>query len=219
MAVSLTTVTGNIEFPNGATPARAGVRFRLTGSDKNGGNLFLGVSEFTVESNGSFSADVQHTDGMDERTFYEVAASYFDASTGQQANQLLGVVKVPQSETSITLASILPVPVPSNASSVYRVKRGDTISLGIQMLDQFGKPMNLAEYSVSARMRKGDGPLVAFGFAWAARAAGRFELTLSASISAGLEPGPYDFDIKFSTGVRVSRTLTGTIIIDPEVTP
>lgn len=218
MAVSLTTVTGNIEFPNGSTPARAVVRFRLTGADKNGGNVFLGVSEFTVANNGSFSAEVQHTDGMDERTFYEVTASYFDAAVGQQVNQLLGMVKVPQSGTSITLASILPVPVPSNASSVHRAKRGDTISFGIQMLDQYGKPLDLNGYSISASMRQGNNR-IGFSFTPVNRAQGRFDLSLAASVTAALELGSYDFDIKFSTGVRVSRTLTGTIIIDPEVTP
>lgn len=219
MAVSLTTVTGNIEFPNGSTPARAVVRFRLTGADKNGGNVFLGVSEFTVANNGSFSAEVQHTDGMDERTFYEVTASYFDAAVGQQVNQLLGMVKVPQSGTSITLASILPVPVPSNASSVHRAKRGDTISFGIQMLDQYGRPLDLTGYSISAAMRQGEGLLQNFQVTRVSNPNGRFDLTLPAESTAALPTGAYAFDIKFSNGVRVARTMTGTIILESEVTP
>lgn len=219
MAVSLTTVTGSIEYPSGATPARAVVRFRLTGADKNGGNVFMGVSEFPVASNGSFTAAVQHTDGMSERTFYEVIASYFDAAAGRQVDQLLGYVKVPQSSENVTLSGILPVQVPSSASSVHRVKRGDTISFGIVMLDQYGRPLDLTGYSISAAMRQGEGLRQNFQVTRVSNPNGRFDLTLPAGSTAALPTGAYAFDIKFSNGVRVARTMTGTIILEPEVTP
>lgn len=218
MAISLTTVAGTIEFPNGATPPRSSIGFRLTNRAANGSNVFLGYSEFIIAANGSFSADVQTTNGMPEDTYYEVTVSYFDLTLGRQTTAGLGLVKIPATGT-VNLDSILPVRVPSNSKNAYRVKRGDTISFGLVMLDQYNRPLNLAGYSISARMRQGDGPLQSFSVTRVSNPEGRFDLTISASSSALLPLGPHDFDIKFSDGVHVSRTLTGTIIIDPEVTP
>lgn len=219
MAVSLTTITGNVEFPTGTTPARASIRFRLTGPGANGGNVFLGQSAFVVQANGSFSAEVQHTESMDIRTYYEVSVSYFDGDTGRQVERALGLIKVPQSESAVTLASLLPTAIPSSASNVYRTKRGDTISFGIVMLDDHNRPLDLTGYSIAASMRQGDGPIRSFVVTRVSNPQGRFDLTLSAAVAAGLALGAHEFDIKFSTGGRVARTLTGTIIIEREVTP
>lgn len=219
MAVSLTTVTGTLEFPSGAAPARAVIRFRLIGPDKDGQNMFLGTSEFSVASSGSFSAAVQHTDNMAEQTFYEVTASYFNTESGQQVTRPLGIIKVPLSAESVTLGSLLPVKVPSDASNVHRVKRGDTIDLGLKMLDQYGRALDLTGFSIAASMRQGGGAPRALTVTRVSNPGGRFDLTLSASLSAALPLGPHDFDIKFSSGGRVSRTMTGTIIVEAEVTP
>lgn len=218
MAISLTTVTGTIEFPNGATPARASIGFRMTNRDMSGQNVFLGYSDFPIANNGSFSADVQTTDGMDDDTYYEVTVSYFDLTISRPATTCLGLVKVPASGP-VTLDSILPIRIPSNSKNTYRVKRGDTIQFGIQMLDHHGVPMDLTGITVAARMRQGEGALQAFAFTWVDRPQGRFDLNLSATASASLPIGQHDFDIKFTDGVHVSRTMTGTIIIEPEVTP
>lgn len=219
MAVSLTTVTGSIDFPNGSTPAQAVIRFRLTSRDSNGSNLFFGVSEFPVGSDGSFSAAVQTTDGMDERTFYEVTVAYFDGAAGQQSVYLLGLVKVPTSGSSVTLSSILPIVIPSGATSIYRTKRGDTISFGIVMQDQYGRPLNMTGFAISAGMRQGDAALVMFEVTSVSLVDGRFDVTLAAGLSGLLALGAHDFEIKISNGVRVVRTITGTIIVEQEVIP
>lgn len=219
MAVSLTTVTGSIDFPNGSTPAQAVIRFRLTSRDSNGSNLFFGVSEFPVGSDGSFSAAVQTTDGMDERTFYEVTVAYFDGASGLQSVYSLGLVKVPGSGSSVALSSILPIIVPSGASSVYRTKRGDTISFGIVMQDQYGRPLNMTGFVIRAGMRQGSAEPVLFEVTNVALADGRFDVTLAAGLSSLLPFGAHDFEIKISNGVRVVRTMTGTVIVEQEILP
>ena len=156
MAVSLTTITGSVEFPSGATPARAIVRFTLTDRGQNGSNIFLGMSEFPVASSGAFTAEVQHTDTMDEWVYYEVSLSYLDQSIARQVDRKLGLIKVPESGGSVVLSNLLPITIPSNASSVHRVTRGDTISFGIQMLDHHNRPLDLTGYGISASMRQGD---------------------------------------------------------------
>jgi len=217
MALSLTTITGTVDFPGGATPARAFVRFQLASVDVSSPNVFVGASDFTVAANGTFSAQVQSTDGMDDRTLYEVTLHYFDQATGRDGVIHLGNIKVPEGDP-VVLADLLPVRFPGGASSTHRVKRGDTISLGLQMLDRYNRRMRLSGITVSASMRLGGGAEIPFAVVIVDAALGLVEMTISAGISSSLALGAYDFDIKLSDGAHVGRTLTGTIIVDERVT-
>lgn len=217
MAVTLTTVTGTMELPNGATPHRGRVIFTMTGWAKDAPHLFVaGSVDVAVASDGSFSAQLQSTDDLDVE--YDVVFSHVDLATSKDVSTQVGRILVPSSGP-VTLASVLPVRIPGGASNQHRLKRGDTLSLAGICLDENGRRQNLSGISVSSALRGPDGATRSLVVTIVSAAAGEIEISLSAAQSALLPVGIHTMDVKFSSGVRVVRTLDAQITVEAEVTP
>lgn len=217
MAVTLTTVTGSMELPDGSTPRLGRVIFRMTGWAKDAPNLFVaGSVDVAVASNGSFSVDLQTTDDLDVE--YDVVFSHVDLATNSTVSNSVGRISVP-STGPVTLASLLPVRIPSDAGHEHRIKRGDTLSLPGICLDEKGLRQNLSGITLASSLLGPDGVVRSLAVTKTDQSAGEIEVSMSHSLTAALPLGVHQMDLKFSVGGRVSRTMSATLHVDQEVTP
>ncbi|HMT45505.1 MAG TPA: hypothetical protein PKE59_00160 [Novosphingobium sp.] len=217
MAVTLTTVTGSMELPDGTTPRLGRVIFTLTGWARNAPHLFVkGSVDVAAGADGSFSVSLQTTDDLDVE--YDVVFSHHDTSLNRDVSTPVGRILVPASGP-VTLASLLPVRIPAGAKPEATFKRGDTINMGGQWLDGNDRPLDLTGLTLSCAMMGPDGVTRPLMLIVLDAAAGLTEITLAASDSAALPLGLHQIDVKLSSGARVSRTQTGFINIIEEITP
>jgi hypothetical protein len=99
------------------------------------------------------------------------------------------------------------------------MKRGDTLSFGVIWLSEIDRPLSLVGVTVRASLRGPDDAVRSLTVTILDAAAGEFEVSKPASATALFPLGRHEIDIKFDTGVRVVRTLSGTVHVDREVTP
>lgn len=217
MAVTLTTVTGSMELPDGSTPRLGRVIFTLTGWAKDAPHLFVqGSIDVAAAADGSFSVDLQTTDDLDVE--YDVVFFHHDLSSNREISTAVGRILVPSSGP-VTLASLLPVRIPGGVTDSHRIKRGDSLSLPGICLDDHDRRQSLASITVASSLLGPDGVKRSLSVTKTDADQGEIEISMSPSMTTDLPLGPHQIDVKFSVGGRVKRTLTAIIHVDQEITP
>jgi len=100
------------------------------------------------------------------------------------------------------------------------IDKGTSYSTSIDVLDEYGNPIDLTYFIGSAQLRKHYTSTGAVDFAVDLDGAdGTIYLSLSANVTANLIPGRYVYDVELisSDGI-VSRLVEGIATITPNVT-
>lgn len=210
-----TNVAGPVLLPDGSSPMHGRVLFRLL-SPIIGGSVVASATVIAPITAGEIDVDLQAEAGG---TPYAVAVEHWSAAEGRLVTTPLPNVVPTGAAGPVTLAQIAAVTVPASAGNEASWKRGDTISIGGQWLDEHGRPLNLSGLTIAAALRGPDGVVRALAAVLTDAASGLIEISMTAALSAALPLGAHAIDVKITNGARVSRTQTGTIHIIPEVTP
>lgn len=210
-----TNISGPVRLPDGSIPTHGRVIFRLLGPIL-GGEVVAAATISAPIVAGAIDVDLEAVAGG---TPYAVAVEHWSATEHRLVTTALPNV-VPSGEAGpVTIAEIAAVPIPPSARSEATWKRGDTINIGGQWLDEHGRPLSLVGLTVTAALLGPDSETRALMVNVANAAAGLLEISLAASLSAALPLGAHRIDVKMTSGARVMRTQTGTIHIIQEVTP
>ncbi len=209
MAITKSTITGDLPLPDGTVTPGSYVEFTLMAADR---ETYHVVQPVTVSApigpGGGISVDLW-PNGLGEReTRYRVTANIVDPVRRRATPIDLGVIKVPVGGASI--ANLLPIRV-AGAKSEAAIHRGDSRTFALQWLNADGRPAVMSGFALSARLERG-GVEVPLGVAWISAAAGTLEITLSAAVSAGLPIGAHRLVVRATSGARVT-SLRGTINI------
>jgi D-Tyr-tRNAtyr deacylase len=101
------------------------------------------------------------------------------------------------------------------------IDQGTDFSVTVDVTDIDGSVLNLSGYTASAQIRKtytSSNVSATFGTS-ISEAAGQVTLTLSDTVTAGLSPGRYVYDLNIeSSGGQVTRVVEGQAIVTPGVT-
>ena len=212
-----TQIAGPVRLPDGTIPAHGRVIFR----PKNGG-----IVGATTISGGAVVAPISGAGMIDVELVgraggvpYTVAVEHWSEAENRLVTTMLPDVVPTGASGPFTLMDLVAVEIPRDARSEATWKRGDTINIGGQWIDEFGRPVDLTGMTVSAAMRGPDGITRLLTVHVSDAVKGMLEISMSAGLSAQLPLGAHWVDVKVTSGVRISRTQSGTIHIVREVTP
>lgn len=217
MAVTTANITGPVYDQTGAAPLDATIEFRLRNDPRDlSGTVLRGSTVVRVSDLGNFSTVLYASAGG---STYDVIQRHRPYLGAELVERDIGPIHITGGETR-WLAALLPVKVAPGASDTHRIKRGDTLSLPFIWLDARGVPISHDGVAITSSLHGPDGLLRALVVSKIApAAAGMVELSMAAAMTALLPLGDHLIDIKFSTGARIVRTLTGRVIVDQEITP
>lgn len=101
------------------------------------------------------------------------------------------------------------------------IDQGADFSITVDVTDSSGDILNLSGYSAAAQIRKtysSSSASASFGTS-IAEAAGQVTLTLSDTVTTGLDAGRYVYDLNItSSGGVTTRVVEGQAIVTPGVT-
>lgn len=219
MALQIAVITGTIALPDGTPPLFGSLIFSITGWAKDAPHIVAPEPvEASTGSDGTFTCNLQAT--SDKRVQYKVELRYRRSQATSETLVTLGVIEVGP-EPSYVLADLLPDPwalLPTVQSVSF--KRGDTISVGVIIMDRNGHPQDLSALDVQADLKAPDGSRKSFQVTVSSDAtSGVVELLLGSSESETLPLGEHQVDIKrMSADGFVRRSPTFKITIREEVT-
>ena len=101
------------------------------------------------------------------------------------------------------------------------IDQGTDFSVTVDVTDSAGDILNLSGYSASAQIRKTyASSTVAASFGTTiAEAQGQVTLTLTDTVTAGIEAGRYVYDLQITSGAgNKTRVIEGQAIVTPGVT-
>ncbi|WP_312529441.1 hypothetical protein [Paracoccus sp. (in: a-proteobacteria)] len=210
-----TTISGPVLLPDGSNPQHGRVIFTARRA-RLAGSVVVPAPIAVPITAGAISVALQ---GEAEGFPYAVSVEYFSAAHNRVLVSPLPDIVV-SAEATGTLISLAAVSIPTDAASAVRIKRGDTLNLPFIWLDRNNRPISHAGVTISSALLGPDGQRRNLTVSKIAPAtSGAVELAMSAGLTAQLPLGAHHIDIKFSTGARVLRTITGQIIVDQEITP
>lgn len=105
-------------------------------------------------------------------------------------------------------------------SNIY-IDAGSSYSAIVNVRNGDGTPINLANYTVAAQIRKSYGSLNAYNFTCSIfdAATGKVRIVLPAETSSSIKPGRYLYDIEVTSPLSEKlRVVEGIVIIAPEIT-
>lgn len=107
--VNLVTVTGNISDLTGITPQAARIWFEFPRPDwDEDGNIFApGPVQIIAANDGSFTVNLQSTDGLQNGGAYTATLRYFDPLTGKPKDHVMAAFAVPAGAGPYDLADLL----------------------------------------------------------------------------------------------------------------
>lgn len=100
------------------------------------------------------------------------------------------------------------------------IDQGTDFSATVDVIDTDGDAFDLTNYTAAAQMRKNYASSAATTFTCENNgAAGQIFLALASSITVGLEPGRYLYDIEItSTSNTITRVVEGIVTVTPGMT-
>ena len=215
MPVETATITGPVFDQTGANPLDATIEFRLRTNPRDPAGVVLrGSTVVKVSAAGAFSTALY---ASDSGSTYDVIQRHRPYLGAELVERDIGPIHIVGGETR-WLGALLPVRIAPEARDSHRIKRGDTLNIAGVWLDAHGIPIPTAGVAISSALLGPDRATRALTVTKLA-GAGEFELSMAAVATALLPLGTHQIDIKFSTGARVVRTLTGRVIVDQEITP
>ena len=99
------------------------------------------------------------------------------------------------------------------------IDQGSTYTTTITLTDDDGNPLDLTGYTGAGQIRKHytSSSYTAFTVTITALT-GEVTLSLSATQTANMSAGRYQYDVELTTGATVSRVLEGIVTVTPECT-
>lgn len=101
------------------------------------------------------------------------------------------------------------------------IDQGSDFVAFIELENDDGTPMNLTGISVYSQFRKSYQSVTGYSFVASVDNAltGKIKLSLLGSVSSGIKPGRYLYDIELlSTAGNKTRAVEGIVTINPEIT-
>lgn len=209
-----TEIAGPVRLPDGTIPAHGKIIFRRKEAQISDGVVLTAPVSANIDGAGDFTITLA---AASSGTPYSVIVVYWSAVENRLLSCPLPDVVPTGAAGPVTLAGIAAHVLP-DVPSEHRVKRGSTLILPCRLLDKNARPQPLTGLTIASDLRGPDGETRPFTVAVLDSATGDFEVLMTAAQTALLPLGGHAWDIKFSTGARVDRTITGTIIIEQEVT-
>ncbi|MDH2326013.1 hypothetical protein QCN27_03940 [Cereibacter sp. SYSU M97828] len=200
-----TIITGPVQLPDGTIPSHGRLIFRRKTPRIASPLVVPGPVEARIGANGSFSVTL---DGEAEGTAYAVLVEYWDDS-----DQAPKSVHLPDAVAGRNVAGPVPLAdvsaVQMSTAREYVLHKGDSALLPVTLLDVLDRPADISDSSVSSWLERG-AERIPIAAAKSNAAAGLIEVTISAAVSAALQPGSYTAVIRLAVGGRVN-TLRGII--------
>lgn len=104
----------------------------------------------------------------------------------------------------------------------FTTTQGDDVAETFTFKDDDGAAINLTGYTFAAQMRRTPSDtavLATFSFTITSAAGGTVDMTLSKTVTAGLQPGVYPYDVQWTDAAGKVRTvLAGKVTVLAEVT-
>jgi hypothetical protein len=100
------------------------------------------------------------------------------------------------------------------------IDQGSTFAATVTVEAPNGLTFDLTGYTARGQIRKTYTSTTAVSFITSipAPTTGEIDLSLSATTTAGLKPGRYQFDIEITMGSTVQRVIEGQVEVNPRVT-
>ncbi|MFC3059524.1 hypothetical protein [Paenirhodobacter populi] len=214
-------MTGPVVLPDGS-PAMDGtlVIFQLRSWDKTDTALVMRGPVIAQVSAGVIDVELFTTSSGSIGTVYDVSYRYSilnPVGPDRAVEQRVGPVAI-NGAGPYTLADLLPVRLPSDVSKAHRIKRGDTLSLGMQWIDENYHPIDLTGVTITSSLLGPDAAMRTLTVAFVSRPAGTFEVAMPSTQTALLPLGEHQIDIKATVGTVTRRSKTGTIIVERGIT-
>lgn len=210
-----TRIAGPVRLPDGTNPTHGRVIFEAREMQVSDSAVLRGpvIAEITAGA-----IDISLV-GEVNGTRYSAAVEYWSYGEQRMLRQALPDVVVTGTGTG-TLGDFATVIIPSDAGGEAGWKRGDTIEITGIWLNEHDRPHDLDGVTITSSVLGPDGTKRDLSVALDSNTkSGRFELSATAAETADWPLGEHRIDVKFSrSGGRVSRTVTGTIIIEQEIT-
>lgn len=212
-----TQIAGAVRLPDGTLPTHGRVIFRPRDGGRAGPPVISGAAVIApISPAGAIDIELE---AATTGTPYMVLVEHWSDGAAKLVQTALPDIVPTGLPGPFTIADLAVIAIPQGATSRATWKRGDTISIGGQWIDQHQRPLDLTGMAVTAAMRGPDDVIRPMAVTMIDAADGLLEILMSASTSAGLPIGEHAIDVKITVGVRVARTQTGFITIVPEVTP
>lgn len=202
-----TIVSDTVVLPNGAVPSNGHIYFTCLEAPNEA--TLATVVTAPLGATGAFSVPLAGAP-------YAVRVEHW-ADGRLWINNLPNVV--PSGTGTATLADISAVPIPANTTDTLCIKRGDTLDVSPQMLNEWGRPIPLSGVNVASSVLGPDGVRRNLTVSKLDAAKGILQIVAAASATALWPLGKYQWDVKFRNGTTVDHTKTGTIIVEQEITP
>ena len=151
--VDTVTVTGRIRLPDNSIPVNADAVFTISGSMSSSNDVAVPHSVTTpVGSDGSISVNVTPTVGAFQHYRYSVTVIEYQSADKQVEAHRHDLGKFKISE-SVNIATLLPIKVSTKPFAPMVYRRGDTIALGLQSLDDNGAKQDLTGVTITSAMK------------------------------------------------------------------
>jgi len=100
------------------------------------------------------------------------------------------------------------------------IDQGSDFAAEIDLIQDNGDPLNLAQANVSSQMRRSYYSTVSHAFTASVfdSANGTIKLEMPAEVSSNIRAGRYVFDVEVQQGPGRTRVLEGIVVVYPEVT-
>lgn len=208
MAITTSTITGRLPLPDNTVAAGSYVEFTLTGVDVEGEVVLASPVTANLSGTATISVELWPNSLGQQRTRYRTIA-YILGPSGQFRDVDFGYIVVPAADADIS--DLIPIRLPTNASDVLTINQGETLSVALQMVDEYkGTYDPLTSVTATSWMQRGEDAPVSLT---ATVTGDVIEVTKTAAAVALLPPGDYDWAIRLTDGVTVS-IWTGIVRIN-----
>lgn len=208
-------IAGPVRMPDGTIPAHGRVIFTARAPILGGTLVTTGPVVAQIDGAGDIDITLQ---AEASGTPYGVTVEYWSDVEGRLIAAALPDIVPSVGAGPVTIAD-LTAEVIIGALDAHRIKRGSTLDLPCRFVDQHIRLLPLTDLTVTSALRGPDGVTRALTVTVSDPDGSDFEVSMSHIQTALLPLGTHGWDIKFSTGARVLRSITGQIIIEQEVTP
>jgi hypothetical protein len=99
------------------------------------------------------------------------------------------------------------------------LNQGDTYSVTLNLTDENGDRLDLADYTASAAMKKWYTSNTKYDFNTSINTqSGSITLEMDANVTANIASGRYVYDVDITDGISISRIVEGLVYVSPAVT-
>lgn len=207
MALSTSTVSGYLTKPDGKPLVEGAAVFTLSGAAASGDYITNSVEVVAnTNSQGFFSVELMPNSAYPYFTYYDLTGYDHLNEFGKRGNGYpFGKISVPDSDANI--ADLLPIY--RSTRDTYYLHRGDSMDVGVTMLDIFDRPVDVSDSLVSAYLEC-SGHTIPIVAVKSSDQVGLIEVTINPAVSSSLIHVKYTLVIRLSIG-QVVKTIRSNL--------